>query len=379
MKKKTTKAKGARESSRAKLEKMRAKTAKLSKKIRAKKSVHKTVRITDANIEEQRQAVISQGKKFKYPMQFSKKKILKISALIFLVAIFLVAVGIWFLLYQKQSQSNLAYRVTQVLPLAAANVDGENVPYDDYLRRIRADLHYYEFFEKRDFNSSDGAREKAYYAREQLTNAERIAYAKKIAKLRKITVSSADVDTLIEQNKKNDKISDRQLNYTLKNYYDWTINDYREILRGQLFEKKVAFAIDRVAHEKIAQIREKATAKKADFLKIAKENSEDQALKNVNNEVIVKTGESDIYGIANQIQDLKVGEISEILQAKDSSGKYAFALVKLNSRNNNETKYTVVFVKVEQFEKDFAKLQNEGKIREYIKIPEYDKNKQAEN
>lgn len=357
-----------REKSSNKLQKIREKTVNFSKNRRARKNLQKSIRITDANIEEQRKAVIAQGKKFKYPIQFSKSKILKISVMIFCLVAVLVGFGIWFLLYQKNSQSDFAHRVTKVLPLSVANVDGENVPYSDYLRRIRADLHYYEFFEKRDFNSSDGQREKSHYEREQLDNAERTAYAKKLAKLRKISVTESDIDAIVEQTKKNDKISDRQLSYTLKNYYDWTISDYREILRGQLFEKKIAFAIDHDANEKISELRKKATEKKADFQKIAKENSEDQTLKNANHQVVVKTGESDIYGIADQIQELKVGEISEILQAKDSRGQYAFAIAKLISRNKNETKYEAIFVKASQFEEDFAKLKNNGKIREYIKI-----------
>ena len=88
-------------------------------------------------VEERREEVLAQGRKFKYPMQYAKHKLVINTVIVAVVAIVLMVVMGWMLLYKVQDTSEMIYRVTQVLPVPVAEVDGEKVRYSDYLMIFR--------------------------------------------------------------------------------------------------------------------------------------------------------------------------------------------------------------------------------------------------
>lgn len=91
-------------------------------------------------VEERREEVLAQGRKFKYPMQYAKHKLVINTVIVAVVAIVLMVVMGWMLLYKVQDTSEMIYRVTQVLPVPVAEVDGEKVRYSDYLMIFRSNL-----------------------------------------------------------------------------------------------------------------------------------------------------------------------------------------------------------------------------------------------
>ena len=65
-------------------------------------------------VEERREEVLAQGRKFKYPLQYSKHKVIINTVVVGLFAIVaMVAIG-WAMLYKIQDTGNMIYRVTQV-------------------------------------------------------------------------------------------------------------------------------------------------------------------------------------------------------------------------------------------------------------------------
>ena len=66
-------------------------------KLKFKKKENKTkkiVRITNDNIDKQREEVIAQGKKFKYPFQYSKHRLVINTILISVAAVLLLVLGV---------------------------------------------------------------------------------------------------------------------------------------------------------------------------------------------------------------------------------------------------------------------------------------------
>lgn len=91
-------------------------------------------------VEERREEILAQGRKFKYPMQYAKHKLIINTIVVALVAIILMVVATWALLYKFQNTGDMIYRVTQVVPVPVAEVAGTKVRYSDYLMIYRSNL-----------------------------------------------------------------------------------------------------------------------------------------------------------------------------------------------------------------------------------------------
>ena len=75
-------------------------------------------------VEKRREEVLAQGRKFKYPMQYAKHRLIINTVVVAVVAIVLMVVAGWAMLYKLQDTGNMIYRVTQVIPVPVAEVDG---------------------------------------------------------------------------------------------------------------------------------------------------------------------------------------------------------------------------------------------------------------
>ena len=84
-------------------------------------------------VEQRREEVLAQGRKFKYPMQYAKHKLMVNTVLVAIAAIVVMIVVGWAMLYKIQDTGDMLYRVTQVVPVPVAKVAGEQVRYSDYL------------------------------------------------------------------------------------------------------------------------------------------------------------------------------------------------------------------------------------------------------
>ena len=83
-------------------------------------------RITNETVAEHRERILAGGRKFKYPVQYARHKLVFNAIIISVAAAILLAVIAWWQLYPMQNSSALMYRITLLLPLPVAQVDGEN-------------------------------------------------------------------------------------------------------------------------------------------------------------------------------------------------------------------------------------------------------------
>lgn len=326
------------------------------------------LKITNDTIAEHREQILAGGRKFKYPVQYSKHKILVNTIIIAVAVVIAFGVWLWAMLYRAQVTDDFYYSATQIVPLPVANVDGQNVPYSSYLRRIRADIFYYENQENKSFNTTDGQRELSYNKRQELDAAEKTAYAYKIANSKKITVSDAEANAEIAKQRAADGSDEASFERMLKTYYNWTIDEYRATIRDQLLTQKVAFAIDTTAKNRVAKVEQDLKGGQ-DFATVAKNASDDPLAKQTGGTMVAHTGDLDSNGLIAAARQLKPGQISGAIAGRNSNGSYCYFIVRLNSETDDETNYSVIQINLTQFDNDFAKLQSSGKIREYISVP----------
>ena len=116
------------------------------KKIKLKRSKKQPApaasRITNETIAEHREQILAGGRRFKYPIQYTKHKLIINTVLISMASIILLLVGCWAVMYPMQNTSTIAYRISRIAMLPVGSVDGEPVRYSDYLVQYRASEYY---------------------------------------------------------------------------------------------------------------------------------------------------------------------------------------------------------------------------------------------
>jgi flagellar basal body-associated protein FliL len=255
-------------------------------KTRVKKSEVNSVseepvpRITNETVEIHREAVLKGARKYIYPLQHSKHKVV-----IFSVSI-IVAVLIGFMsyvilnLYKWQNNSDFMYQVTKVLPLPVARIGGTFIDYENYLFDLKRYVHYFQSQQELDFNSEQGKAQLAEQKKKSIQAVVNFAYIKKIANQKGITVSAKEIDEQIELLKKQSKLgSDNKVfENVIKDFYGWDVSDFRRSIEREILTDKVIQAIDTKPNEKAQKVLAEIKAGK-DFATLAKQYSEDEITK----------------------------------------------------------------------------------------------------
>ena len=323
-------------------------------------------KLADDTIEEYREKILAGGRKFKYPVQTSKHKILWISLATVLLALLIFVGWIYVALYHAQSTADFFYDVARISPLPVANVDGQNVNYGDYLRRVRADIFYYKTQENTDLTTKANRKELNYNQRKELNAAEFSAYAQKIANARHIVINNNIVQQTIDQQLSYDKIDNNALTRTLSSYYGWSMDEYSDAIRSQLVVQQASFAVDTKAKNEADSIHKQLVAG-ADFATLAKNDSDDQTTRNNGGEM---TGTTDSKLAQFLIaKNFKVGQISDVGEYIGNDGTLSYIIVKLIAKDGNNMTVGMIQINLTQLTHDFDKLRQDHKITEYISVP----------
>ena len=99
----------------------------------------------------------------------------------------------WLALYRFNMTDDMLFRITKVIPAPVANIDGETVRFSDYLMLYRSSLISIERQSGDVDNEGSMDALRNQYMRTALTEAEKFAYALKLAKELEITVIDEEV------------------------------------------------------------------------------------------------------------------------------------------------------------------------------------------
>lgn len=339
---------------------MKKLTAKLK---RQKPVVEKPSRITNETVAEHREQILAGGRKFKYPVQYAKHKLVLNSVFIGLGALLLLFVLGWYLLYHAQYNSKFMYRLTQLVPVPVANVDGENVRYSEYLKKYRSDIFSLVQQEQINLKSADGKRQSEYYKRRELDSAIKEAYVTKLARQQNITVSRTEIDDFITRTVNSKAISLEAYEKTvLRNFYDWSLDEYRGVVRARLLNQKVSFAIDNTAKKRANALA--AQASTGDFAAIAAASSDDLATKaNGGDAGTLPLDNQDANGLIAEAKRMEPNQVSKPIQGSDG-----YYIIKLIEKNDTSVHYAQIKVDLTELDRRFEAVKKSGKITEYIEV-----------
>jgi len=324
------------------------------------------LRITNDTVAKHREKVLAEGRRFKYPVQYARHHLVRNAIIISLAAIVMLLIFGWWRLYIVQDTNTFMYRVTRVLPLSVASVDGQPVPYSDYLMKFRSSIHYLEQKEQVSLNTDDGRRQADFIKEQAMQDSIADAYAVKLAKENKITVSDVELEAFLKQQRQSSdgEVSQQTYDAVIKDYYDWSPDEYRLTTGNKLLRQKVAYHIDNDAN-KLADITSTSVNKKSDLKSIV------DSSKGVNGLLPVygKSGwvprSNQDGGLSLAALKLKVDQVSDVIKSSNGDGYY---FVKLIGKNDTQVNYEYIQIPLTKFDNDLRDIEKAGKIHRYITI-----------
>lgn len=345
---------------------------KLIKKRRSKESSPPS-RITNETVAEHRERILAGGRRFKYPMQYARHRLVIVTVGLTVAAVALIGLLGWWQLYVVQNSHTILYRATQVLPVPVASVDGQPVRYSDYLMYYNSSMHYLQRNEQLDVNDERGKREVAFQKRQNLDIAIRNAYAEKLAGELGITVEPEELERINEERltMANGPISQETYNASTMNLLGWTPQEEQRSTRNQLLKNKVAYEIDKEAEDKVKAAAGLLLEFDNDFGRVAEELGEGVA---AGISGMVPHINSD-GGLTEAALKLDKGQVSQVVRSTTGDGYY---FVKLIEKTDTHLNYESLQIPLTEFDRRLDELKESGKIKEYIRVPIIDDQKVEE-
>lgn len=275
-------------------------------------------RITNETVAEHREEVLSSARKFIYPLQHSLRRVVSISAIIFVTLTVAFFAYCLVALYKLHNTSTFMYRITQVIPFPVAKAGPHFVSYESYLFELRHYMHYYQTQQKVDFNDERGKQQLDAFRKVALDLVVNEAYIKQLAKERKISVSEQELKDEINLLRSQNRLgsNDEVFEDVLREFWGWSINDFKRELRSQMLAQKVVSAMDTDTHVRAQNVIDQLN-RGADFGELAKQLSEDAGTKGNGGDYgfsIDKNNRDLPPQVIGELFKLQAGQVSGIIE-----------------------------------------------------------------
>ncbi len=313
-------------------------------------------------VEERREEVLARGRRFKYPLQYAKHKVVNLTVLISVLAILAAGTFVYFMLYKSQSTDDLIYRITQIFPYSVAKVDGEKVRYSDYLLIYKSSI---TPIEKQGMmgNDQDSSEMTDYYKREALNSAEDYTYALKLAREMNIKVEDSEVDKAVEDHRKAGGVDRSEETFTriLQDNFGISLSEYRRMVYLSLVSQKVSEKIDELARLVGEEVDNNLAAGKSlsEIAKILGDKVEFEETGGLVDKMNIDGGR------ANVALRLEKGKTSERFISNSGDGYYYVTLV---DRTESTVDYKSLFIPFSELKTRIEKIRKDGKIEELIEV-----------
>jgi parvulin-like peptidyl-prolyl isomerase len=325
-------------------------------------------RITNETVAEHRENVLKGARKYKYPLEHSKHRIVIISATLLAAAFigFFVYVGLS--LYRFQNTSLFTYRVTQILPVPVARASGRWVSYESYLFELRRYMHYYETQQQVDFSSKDGKFQLATYKPKAMQQVVDAAYVKELASKNGVSVSDREVDDAIATLRAQNQLgsSNEELASVTRKFFGWSMNDLRRQLKQELLAQKVAAKLDTTAYAQAQSLLVQLRGG-VDFGTLAGQSSDDPGTKanggQYNDAAITMSSEEVPPAVVRALGTMQVGQTSDIITTP-----MAFEIVKLLASDNGKYKAAHIQVQFKDIQTYLQPIEKAHPAKHFISV-----------
>lgn len=317
-------------------------------------------------VDERREEVLAVGRKFKYPLQWTKHRVVINTILISFVVLAIVVFSGWLALYKFNMTDDMLFRVTKVIPVPVASVDGENVRFSDYLMFFRSSMLSIERqSDQLDTQESlDTLRPR--YMREALSEAEEYTYALKLAKENEIVVTEDEVEEEFQRHLQIGGVERSESSFMkiVEENFGLSRSEYDRLLYLNLTKAKVEVEMDENARKIANAVETEIAAHNGDYVAVAEALGD--KIKYEETGGMVSTQNID-GGRASEAIKLEPGQQSGRFVSLNGDGYY---FVKLIKKTDTEVNFVSIKVPFTEFSERFNALREENKISEFIAIPE---------
>jgi parvulin-like peptidyl-prolyl isomerase len=323
-------------------------------------------RITNHNVAEHREDMLSGARKYIYPLQQSKHKIVLISTGLFLTVVIVFSILCVLFLYRFQTTSGFMYQVTRVISFPIARSGSTFIAYENYLFELGHYIHYYENQQQLSFETEAGQAQLNSYKQRALDKVINDAYIKKIAKEQGISVNSAEVDEQIRIAREQNRLgsNDEVFEDVLRDFWNWSIDDFRRSLKAEILEQKVLRALDTETSAKATEVYARLTAGE-DFAELAAEYSEDISTKEAGGEFgfVNKSNRNVSQQTVDTLFSLGEGQTSGVTTVPYGTG-YALAIVKNLEKQEDQSRGAYIIFQLQ----DIDTLLNDQKEKQPYRL-----------
>lgn len=327
-------------------------------------------RITNETVATHREEVLKGARKYIYPLQHSKHKVVIITTTLFVAAILSFVTYCVVALYKVQSTSPFLYRVTQVIPFPVARTGGSFIAYENYLFEMRHYMHYYKTQQKVGFDTESGKQQLEDYKKRSIDKVVNNALVKKIASENNISVTDQELDVQIQVARKQNRLggSNAVFEDVLKEYYGWSLGDFRRSLRTRILEEKVNASLDTEAKTRLDVVMNSLASGTA-FADVAKQYSEDEVTKPAGGEfgVIDKSNTAASPQTIETLFALKQGESSAPTIISYDTG-YAYEIIKNVELTADKAKGSHIIIRIKDINVFLNDRKEKQPTRRYISL-----------
>jgi parvulin-like peptidyl-prolyl isomerase len=279
-------------------------------------------RITNETVATHREDVLKDARKYIYPLQHSKNRIILITSSIIIALVVFFFTYCTLALYKFQDNSTFLYKVTQVIPFPIARVDGHFISYNNYLFELQHYIHYYQTQQKLNFNTASGQQQLADYKTRALDKVLDDAYVSDLAAKNHVMVSNQQLNDEITIYREQNRLGDNQSEFesVLKDYYGWDINDFKRELKNQLLAQNLVSTLDTATHTR-ANNAYAELQKGADFATLAGQVSDDTSTKANGGQYGYSISSNNVnlpIQVVTELFTLKAGQISPVINTGGS-------------------------------------------------------------
>jgi hypothetical protein len=342
------------------------KKPKLRLRYKKRRQDESPLRITNETVAQHRERILAGGRKFKYPRQYVRHKLVINAILISFGALIILIIVGWLALYKEQNTSQFMYKVTQVLPLPVAYVDGHAVRYGDYLMQYRGQEYELATTNQTLPDQKSEQAQLAYIKRMTLDNVIAETYAMAVAPKYGVTVDDKDVTNNIDaiRHMSNGVISQQSYDASVKNTLNFSPVENHRFIKLALYRQRVAFAMDTSAKKASGVVQDMIKADRSIQFQTIVDNLKKQGV-NVQYGVsgYVSKDNQD-GGLAKAATNLQNGQISGVIMSTRGDDGYCF-VQKIGS-NDAQVNYQYISLPLTAFDKAIQTLQHDRKIQKLI-------------
>lgn len=274
----------------------------------------------------ERQEVLKGARSFAKPLMMSPQKALRVTALI--VAAILVVTLLVFvvLIYRFQSDGDVVYRASQIIPFPAAQVDGSFISYNDYLFELRALKQYSQnpmAGGEIDFDSDEGQQQLEELQVLALDEARDKLMVEDMAVERGVSLDDEQVETAVTDFMAEED-SEEQFEQSLEDLYGWDMSDFERVLSSQLLQQEIV-------RQKAVDVRDEVVEGEQEFADAAREYSDDGSAEDGGDIGYVSEDSEFVPEFEAAALDLDEGEVSDVVETQ-----FGFHVLKATDMDSEE-------------------------------------------